>query len=141
MGINIKMILSYSFYLLCIFTTLSMLIYWGYRFNLNEDLSVVTYRNFYERDDDMYPTISFCLENPFLKQRLAEHGVDPTLYLEFLKGDYFSEEFLKIDYSNVTMDISDFIKGYKIRFRNGSEIEIKFDSEPVSKHTLTQWCL
>ena len=122
------MILSYSFYLLCIFTTLLMLIYWGYRFSLNEDLSVVTYRKFYERDDDMYPTVSICLENPFLKQRLAEHGVDPNLYLEFLKGRYFSEEFLDINYGNVTMDISDFIKGYKMKFRNGSDIAVTFDS-------------
>ena len=63
-----------------------------------------------------------------MKQRLAEHGVDPTLYLEFLKGDYFSEEFLKIDYSNITMDISDFIKGYSMGFRNGSNIGVNFDS-------------
>ena len=128
MGISIRLILSYSFNLLCVFTTLSMLVYWGYRFSLNEDLSVVTYRKFYEREDDMYPTVSLCLENPFLKQRFAEHGVDPTLYLEFLKGEYFSEDFLKIDYRNVTIDISDFIKGYKMWFRNGSNIGVNFDS-------------
>ena len=121
MEISIRPILSYIFILLCVSATISMLVYWSYKFKLDEDSSVITYRKFYERESDVYPTISICLESPFLNQRLAEYGVDQSLYLKFLRGDYFSEDMLKIDYSNVTFDISDHVKGYEMYFRNGSK--------------------
>ena len=68
-----------------------MCIYWGYMFSLDEDISVVKYRKFQEREKDDYPTVSFCLANPFLKQRLSAHGVNESLYLKFLKAYYRSE--------------------------------------------------
>ena len=121
-------IFKYIFTFLCIFTTLSMIYYWGYKFSLDEDISVITYRKFYEREDDVYPTASICLENPFLKQRLAEYGVNQSLYLKYLRGEYFSENMLRIPYKNVTIDISNYIKGYILLHGNGSAKYVKFDS-------------
>ena len=121
MKVTKKETLRYMFAFLCVSATLSMCVYWAYKFSLDKDLSVITYRKFYETKDDVYPTVSFCLKDPFLKERLAEYGVDQSLYLKFLRGDYFSEDMLKIDYSNVTFDISDHVKGYEMYFRNGSK--------------------
>ena len=106
--------------LCCAAAAIFMLVYWGREFSLDEDLTVTTYRKFYEREDDVYPTVSICLVNPFLKRRLAENGVNQSLYLKFLKGEYFSEDLLKIDYIKVSIDISDHVKGYKMYFRNGT---------------------
>ena len=117
------------FTFVCVSTTFSMVVYWAYKFNLDENISVITYRKFYEREDDVYPTISMCLINPFLKQRLADYRVNQSSYLEYLKGEYFSEDMLKVNYNNVTIDIKDSIKGYKMYFRNGSDFEVKFEPE------------
>ena len=117
-----------AFVVLCVFATISMISYWAYKFSLDHDISVITYQKFFEREEDIYPTVSICLQNPFLKQRLAEYGVDHSLYLKYLKGEYFSEDMLNIDYRNVTIDISRYIKGYKMYLRNGSIIEVEFDS-------------
>ena len=120
-------IFRYVFTFLCIFTTLLMCVYWGYKFVLDEDLSVITYRRYHEKENDEYPTVSICLSDPFLRRPLEKHGVNESLYLKYLRGDYISEEMLKINYSNVTIDISEHIKGYRIYFRNGTTI--KFDSK------------
>ena len=106
--------------LICVSGTTFMLAYWGVKFSLDEDLTVITYRKFYGRKNDVHPTLSICLRNPFFKQRLAEYGVNYSSYLDFLKGEYFSEDMLQINYKNVTIDISDHIKGYRMYFRNGT---------------------
>ena len=126
MNMDITKIFRYVFVFLCFFTTLSMCIYWGYKFFLDEDLSVIKYIKFHEKENDQHPTVSFCLQDPFLRQSLEKHGVTPALYLKYLRGEYISEEMLKINYSNVTIDISEHIKGYRMFFRNGTTI--KFDS-------------
>jgi hypothetical protein len=121
-----QQIFMYFFSLICISTTLFMCIYWFYEFSLNEDLTVVSYREYHQTDDDVFPTISLCFKNPFVKERLSEYGVNESTYFAFLQGKYFSNEMLDIDYNNVTIDIIDYLKGYRIYFRN-STIS-KFDS-------------
>ena len=120
MEFNKQSILKQSFVILCVFVTVSLCLYWCYKFNLNEDLSVVQYKKFYETNDDVFPTMSLCLGNPFSEQHLAEYGVNKTSYLEFLKGKMFTKVMQKINYSRVTHDVPDFIKGYRIYFRNHS---------------------
>ena len=127
MQINVRPIVSYTFTFLCVSTTFSMVVYWAYKFNLDENISVITYRKFYERENDVYPTISMCLINPFLKQRLADYKVNQSSYLEYFKGEHFSEDMLKVNYKNVTIDIADSIKGYEMLFRNGTDFEAKFE--------------
>lgn len=120
MKFNKQIILMHSFVILCVFVTVSLCLYWCYKYNLNEDLSVVHYKQFYETNDDVFPTMSLCLGNPFSEQHLAEYGVNKTSYLEFLKGKKFTKVMKNINYSRVTRDVVDFIKGYRIYFRNHS---------------------
>ena len=137
MEISVRKFLILAFRVLCVLTTLVMCAYWGHKFTLNKDYSVITYKKFDGEVGDIHPTISFCLKNPFLKNRLAGYGVNISSYLSFLKGHHFAESMLNIDYNNVTIDISDYIKGYRIYFRNGSIN--KFDSglSKKEKKTLT----
>ena len=137
MKITIKQSFRFIFVLLCAFAAISICVYWIYKYRLDEDLSVITYREFYEREDDVHPTVSLCLKNPFLPDRLAEYGVNKSSYLNFLKGDYFSDQMLAINYSNVTIDISDYIKGYLNIFRNGSKIEYRSELNIEKIKTLT----
>ena len=61
-----------------------MCVYWGYKFLLDEDLSVIKYRKFHEKENDDHPTVSFCLRNPFSRQGLNNHEVTSALYLKYL---------------------------------------------------------
>ena len=122
MKITIKQSFRFIFVLLCALAAISICVYWVYKYRLDEDLSVITYREFYEREDDVHPTVSLCLRAPFLSERLAEYGVNKSSYSDFLKGKYFSNQMLGINYENVTIDISDYIKGYMNTYRNGASI-------------------
>ena len=122
MKITIRQSFRFVFVLFCAIAAVSICIYWIHKYKLDEDLSVITYREFYEREDDVHPTVSLCLRNPFLSERLAEYGINKSSYSDFIKGEYFSTQMLGIDYENVTIDISDYIKGYLNIFRNGSKI-------------------
>ena len=116
----------YPFGFVCAATTMSLCLYWCYKYSLNEDVSVVYYKQFYETNDDVFPTASLCLGNPFSDKRLSKYGINKTSYLEFLKGKRFTKEMLNINYNNVTGDIVNYIKGYRMYFRNYSYA--KFDS-------------
>ena len=125
MNMNIKKNCFYMFAFLCVVTTFIMCAYWCYKFSSNEDSSVVTYRKFGKRTNDIRPTISMCLNNLVVERRLSRYGVNESAYLSFLKGKTFSKEMLKVDFNDITIDVADYIKGYRMYFKNGSII--KFD--------------
>ena len=113
-------LLSYLFTLLCILTTGGLCVYWCYAYSLNDDLSVVKYKEFHETNDDVYPTMSFCLRNPFSKEALERFEINKTSYTEFLTGKIFDPMFLNISYDIVTLNLADFIKGYRIYYKNST---------------------
>ena len=121
------------FSFLCAFATIYMSIYWSYQFSLNKDLCLVDYRQFYEGKDDVFPTISLCLMNPFLNENLAEYGVNQSIYLDFLKGNYASTDMLSIAYENVTIELSHFIRGYFVRWRNQTSVTVDLKLNPSTK--------
>ena len=113
-------ILSYSFTLLCILTTGGLCVYWCYEYTLNNDLSVVRYKEFYETEDDVFPTLSFCLRNPYSKEVLEQLQINESLYTAFLAGKIFDPMFLNISYELATIDLANFIKGYRIYYKNST---------------------
>ena len=86
------------FALLCAVITISLGSYWCYRFILNEDLSLVEYKEFYETKDDIFPTASLYLGHPFLREKLAEYGANETIYLAFLSGKTYAKDMLNINF-------------------------------------------
>ena len=105
----------------CILLTTAMIAYWVHNYSLNADTSLVEFRNFFGTEDDVYPELSVCFKNPFLKERLiAEYGINESLYLGFLQGSYISTKMLEIDYENVTLDFENYKMKYFIRWKNNS---------------------
>jgi hypothetical protein len=127
----------YPFGISCVATSMSLCLYWCYKFSLNEDLSVVQYKNFYETNDDVFPTMSLCLGNPFLEERLSKYGINITSYVDFLGGKLFAKEMLNIDYNHVTIDIVNYIKAYRLYFRNNSNIKYESGLTVEEKTMLT----
>ena len=107
---------------MCIRDRLLMCGFWVKLFCLNEDLCLVDYRAFYEKKEDVFPTISMCLGNPFLETPLSKFGVNKSSYFDFLNGSLISEQLLAVDYDHVTLDISKYIKEYLFVWRNESYI-------------------
>ena len=133
MEYNKSQFLRIVFTWFCVITTLSINAFWFQRFCLDEDLCSVDYRHFFDTKEDIFPTMSICLGNPFLEDNLARYGVNKSSYLNFLNGNSLSKDMLNVDYKNVTIDVSDHVKEYFIRWQNGSTKMDKVDDENTAK--------
>ena len=137
MSINKEKFFVFSFGALCTFGAICLSSYWIYKYWLDEEVSVVHYTKFHESTDNVFPTLSLCVTDPFVENRLSEYGSNQTSYSAFLAGKVFSKELMSINYSYVTTDIADFIKGYKIDFKNATEIKITSGLSVEEKKLLT----
>ena len=111
---------------LCFLIALTLTVYWSYKFLKNDDKSVVQYSKYLESDNNPYPVLSFCYQNPFIESKLQVYNVTKDEYLNFLKGEtgYFSNKYLNIPYDDITLDVHDYITkhfGYYKYFINGTE--------------------
>ena len=134
---NVRCCLKYTFAFLCAVTTFFMVVYWCYKYSLNNDLSVVFYGDFDKNEENIRPTVSMCLQNPFVTDRLDEYGVNESSYLAFLEGKDFSKEMLNVDFHQVTIDIVDYIKGYQMYFYNGTNAKFEKGLTIQDKKSLT----
>ena len=67
--------------------TLTCRCIWNY--SLNEDVAQIEFTEFHKTEDDVYPSISFCLLNPFIQHELFKYTSNLTIqsYQSVLKGD------------------------------------------------------
>lgn len=112
-------IFTFVLHKLCVSATVALTVFWLYKYTLNEDVSLLDYKKFYEAEEDVHPVLSLCFANPFLQDKLAQHGTNQSVFLDFLRGEYFSNEMLDIDYDTVTLDLRDFIQKVWVAWRNG----------------------
>ena len=95
------------FHILCVFAALSMVAYCTFEFIKNEDVAEISYQTFHGG----YPDLTLCFDSPFVEEKLRQYGNDlnSSGYGLFLKGDYWDERMLEIDYDAVTLSLDDFL--------------------------------
>ena len=122
-----------AFRVVCWIATLLVMSYWILRYSLNQDISRIEYKKYYEKSSDVYPVLSLCLKNSFSKTKLqmTSQVLNETLYRQYLKGDYFSPKFMEVDYDDIRLNLSDFIDKYYFVWRNGSSSMHDFEKEPM----------
>ena len=113
------------FHMVCATAAMSLSIFWIYNYCKNEDLCQVDYKTYYENNDDEFPVLSICFEHFISDEKLNIQGryVNRSNYQKFLTGDYFEHDFLKINYKDVTRNISESILKSEIVYRNGTYIK------------------
>ena len=104
------------FHLSCLLATVALQIQCLLNYFRNEDVSIVEYKTLSnpsttlirDPEDNFYPSISFCIINPFLESKLKSYGngINTTSYSKFLQGDLWDDRMLKIDYDDVTVSLN-----------------------------------
>ena len=90
----------------------------------DEDNSQVEYKRFHSNNESIYPSISLCFKRPFLKEKLEayfdEDGAPVKVknYSRFIYGKEWHENFVNIDYDDVTIDLWDHLKEVSIKLAN-----------------------
>ena len=108
MTTNFMKYLNLTFQILCWMTTASVIVFWLYKFSLNQDYSVIEYKKYHEDESDVYPMLSLWFKNPFDSDKIAtdDTQINATSYLEFINGQYFAPKMLDIEHGKIIMNIS-----------------------------------
>ena len=118
---------DYSFKLTCILVTIFMVVWFGIRPYLkNEDATAISFKSFYTEADLVYPSASVCFTSPYEGQELKMTNNITSIsdYTDFLsgKGDPWNKDLFDVDFKNVSLKPLDYILGYKMKYRNMTEI-------------------
>ena len=115
---------TFGFEFICWIATISLCIFWIYKYSLNEDLCSVDFKNYFKSKEDVFPMLSLCLQSPISQKKLKTvmPEIDPSLYTKFIQGEEFNSSWLNIDYQRVIKNISEYIEQDGVGFRNGSRL-------------------
>ena len=105
------------FHAFVIFAYLSLICYSVYRYNSDEDASLVNYQTFHSSRSNIYPSLTMCVPNSFKEAELQKHdpNLNGTTFEKFLMGQEWNKTWLQIDYRNVTDDIMRYILNVDIK--------------------------
>ena len=115
----------------------SMMVFGTIRYVKDESTSIVDSKAFHATEDDIYPTLSLCLE-VHMKKSMTREGISHDLslplynekldskkraaYVSFLTGNKTNgiEKWIDVDYDEVTVDMNDYLE--IIEIRSGKEM-------------------
>lgn len=109
-------IIAKLFCVACVLATVGLQIKCLYKYCLNEDVSRVIYKRFHSEKNAIYPSISFCIINPFLEKEVQKYGdgINVTSYSYFLQGLLWDERMLKINYDSVTVSLTENLRYFDV---------------------------
>lgn len=117
------------FKVLCGIAASFMVGFWIFKFNENEDVSAIEYISYETHSDITYPELSICINKPFIYDNLSldpEVNVSMDEYHQYIIGEsIFREEYRNISYSNVTLDMFEYVQYVQLYMRNENNQKIK----------------
>ena len=132
-----------------------ILVCWCVReFRYDRDVTDVKFNEFHKTLNDVYPSMTFCLNLPFIFEKLAKYDKDLTVteYKQFLQGKQrvsgffhgnkkWDPKWTSIDYDDVTMSFEDILKkdyGMSIHFMTPHEEKIDLTYWNIENNSLVQ---
>ena len=126
--------LKQIYHITCVLTTIGLVSWVCYEYSLDEDATQIHINQFHKTADDIYPSITICIDNPFSERKLKEiHPIlTKRIYQGFLRGtrwpenDVFKEGLINIDYENVTYQLEDLINQFEISILGNGYNDMSF---------------
>ena len=115
--------LSLIFKISCMTVAVSMAGFWVYKYQKDDNVSVVEYKDLRMTDDAVYPETSICILNLFLGDKFENHRSNVSIeeYLDFLSGTgNFDERYKDVDFLDVTLNIFDYLSHVMLLKSDGS---------------------
>ena len=110
------------FHIICNLAALGLVCWCIYKFNKDNDVSLVQYKQYHGEKDNIYPSLTLCFTNPFLDDKLKNigNGINVKTYSNYLQGLHWDDRLVNVDYDNVTIDLDKYLDDIKIVLVNGS---------------------
>ena len=125
-------VITLTFKALCYITAIGVISFWLYKcYVLDDDLCLVDYYPIDSKEFEA-PVLSICFNNPISDEKLNKinPSFNATYYLEYLKGRVTDEHLMKVDYEEVSLNISQHITGYEVHLNNGSRLRYEYGLSP-----------
>ena len=113
------------FKFLCIVTAGVMVGYWFYKFQKNEDVSLIDYKTFKDAENAKLPEMNFCVIHPFYDIKLdnISRGLNAAKYVKYLQGRFpVNKTYEGVNYDEVTVDLYEYLRAIKISWKNKTNI-------------------
>ena len=125
MNIKNLNVVKYLIKTVCMLVTIIFVGHWLHRYMLDEDSSVIEVKEYFDDADDVFPVMSLCFKQTFQELHLQypDKNLSGLNYHKALIGDQYHPLMTEIDYHRVSTNISDFILGYDVEFRNGTSFD------------------
>ena len=119
-SINTKDTFKLIFHFACISATIVATCWCIYIFCQDDDVCLVDFKQYNEKEEYIYPSFSLIFINPFIETKLKKYGdgINTTTYSQFLEGKYWDHRMLNISYDDVTINMDDYFLGYDIKLAN-----------------------
>ena len=111
--------LNWTFKMACTVATISMVSFWVFKFQKNDDLSVIEYKHISNIKEMINPEFNVCFKRPFLSDKLGEINTDISFdhHSEYIEGKLnFDDRHKHIDFNNVTLELFEHLKDYQIQW-------------------------
>ena len=130
------------FSIMCFLATIMLSIDCFITFMKDEDISRNDYIEYHHDDlnENIYPSVSLCVINPFLDQELEKYGhdINITSYSYFLQGLHWDDRMLEIDFDDVTVSMEKSLIFIKLilheRGVDGKRIEMLYDPKKQNEN-------
>ena len=127
MEFNYLYFLKYAYVFVLVAGTIWLVIDCWRSYLKDEDVSQTEYKRFhYDDPENVYPSITFCIEHPLLAEKLQHigDGINISIYKNFLRGRYWDDRLLEVNYDNVTTSLNDSLIGVKMMLHQ--KINLKY---------------
>ena len=110
------------FNLACFLIAFGMSAFWLFKYWKDEDLVQVNLKPFETPSNAIGPVLSICFQDPFIESKLKIYNTTLTgqIYHDILAGESSFIGIEKIDFDDVTLNLTDFHLDNYLRFRNGT---------------------
>ena len=103
-----------SFHLVCVIVIAASITTFISDFRDDKSISQVDFKRFHETEIDVYPDFTMCITGHGIWTEKAKATYDIEFgkrYIKFLKGEIWDENMLKLDYDEVTVNMTELING------------------------------
>ena len=115
--------LKKCFSIVCLLFTFGFVIWCIRTYTLDLDLTLLSQKNFGDDVNLIMPVVSFCLHDPFIKEKFENSKLGSNVsYLEYKKfvlGNIWDQKMLEIDFESVTKSIENYIVRYQVVWKSG----------------------
>ena len=126
-SLNFRKVFEQFIHIGCVFAAIGTTLWCVYIFFENNDVCLVDFKKYNEKPEYLSPSFSIAFANPFNESKLKLYGtgINTSSYVQFLKGEYWDERMLNINYDDVTIDITNYFLGFEIAYSNWTKYRFK----------------